>query len=409
LKILILDEEFPYPLDSGKRIRSYHLARALASRHQVTYLAYGDRASPAAVAIVDAGLNIIAVRPLHRQQSGLRFYWRLLRNLASSAPYIVTSHHSRRFQAAVTECLDRGGYDLVICEWAPYSQFVRSRTATRRVVVAHNIESRIWQGYEVHETNPLRRCYISAQRKKVEAFERSMVRWADGITAVSVADAAELRRYSGTVPIAVVENGVDSEYFCSRGTPEDESRLVFTGSMDWRPNQDAAHYFVREIWPILRRARPDLTASIVGRNPPPELRPLGHEPGIEITGTVPDVRPWIAAAAVYVVPLRIGGGSRLKILEALSMGKAVVSTTLGAEGLEVCHGRNILLADGAIPFARAVLHLLEDAALRMRLGSEGAQLVRARYQWDALATRLEEFVLRVATDGTASRHRPVGP
>lgn len=396
LKILILDEEFPHPLNTGKRIRSFHLARALAARHHVTYLAYGAVDSEAARALGAAGLEPAAVPAPDRRKSGTRFYLRLLANLLSPEPYIVTSHYTAAFQAEVDRRIAHGGYDLVLCEWSPYARFLKDRTGVRSIVVAHNIESHIWERYEEHERNPGKRWYITRQREKVQAFEKTMVAWVDGATAVSVAEADEIRAFGIRGPVEVIENGVDAAYFTPSTTPEDETRLVFTGSMDWRPNQDAAHHFVKDVWPILQRARPALRATFVGRDPSPDVRQLAETPGIEITGTVPDVRPMIARAAVYIVPLRIGGGSRLKILEALAMEKAVVSTTVGAEGLLVRDGRDLVLADGPDAFAEAVLRLLDDPARRRALGQAGHALIEDHYRWESLGARLESFVRRVA-------------
>lgn len=396
MKILILDEEFPWPLNTGKRIRSYHLARALTARHEVHYMAYGRSDSEGCAAMAQARLNPVAVPEPDRSKSGPRFYLRLLANLASSLPYIVTSHRSPAFQAEVDRRARAGGYDLVLCEWSPYGIFVKDLRTPKRVLVAHNIESHIWERYEEHERNPLRRWYITRQRRKVQAYERAAFGWADGATAVSEAEAEEIRALGPGGPVTVIENGVDTDYFAPRGGAEDPQTLVFTGSMDWRPNQDAAHWFVREIWPGLRAARPGLGALFVGRAPSPDVVELGKTPGITITGTVPDVRPMIERAAVYIVPLRIGGGSRLKILEALAMEKAVVSTRVGAEGLIVEEGRHVVLADTPGDFAAAVLRALDDPAARRRLGSAGRALVVDHYRWQSIGARLDDFLTRVA-------------
>lgn len=395
MKILILDEEFPWPLNTGKRIRSYHLARALAEHHEVHYLAYGRDGSEGFAALAAARLNPAAVPEPDRRKSGPLFYLRLLANLASPWPYIVTSHHSAAFQAEVDRRVRTGGYDLVLCEWSPYGIFVRDFRTPKRVLVAHNIESHIWERYEEHETNPLRRWYITQQRRKVQSYERAAFGWADGATAVSAAEAEEIRALGLRGPVTVIENGVDTDYFAPTGAPEEPETLVFTGSMDWRPNQDAAHWFTREIWPRLRAARPHLTALFVGRSPSPDVVELGRTPGITITGTVPDVRPMIARAAVYIVPLRIGGGSRLKILEALAMEKAVVSTRVGAEGLEVEEGRHVVLADTPEDFSAAVLRLLDDPARRALLGAAGRALVLERYRWASIGARLNDFLARL--------------
>ncbi|MGH9894881.1 MAG: glycosyltransferase family 4 protein [bacterium] len=168
--------------------------------------------------------------------------------------------------------------------------------------------------------------------------------------------------------------------------------------MDWRPNQDAARYFVRAILPLLRQARPDLECTFVGRSPPVDIQALGKTPGVHVTGTVHDVRPYVRRSAVYMVPLRIGGGSRLKILEALAMGRAVVSTSVGAEGLDVVHDRHIVLADDPRSFAKSVLRLLDDPERCRRLGVEGRRLVEQRYGWDALAEKFCRFIHEVAEE-----------
>ena len=193
----------------------------------------------------------------------------------------------------------------------------------------------------------------------------------------------------------VIPNGVDLEFFSPLAQPAPRQHLVFTGSMDWRPNQDAARYFAHEILPLLRQVRPELECTFVGRSPPPDIQSLAAVPGFKLTGTVEDVRPYVERAAVYVVPLRIGGGSRLKILEALAMGRPVVSTTVGAEGLDVVNERHLLLADDPASFAKAVLRALDDRELCERLVAQGRRLVEQHYGWDALAEQFSGFIQEV--------------
>jgi glycosyltransferase involved in cell wall biosynthesis len=189
--------------------------------------------------------------------------------------------------------------------------------------------------------------------------------------------------------VFTVPTGVDTSYFAPDGVPESPGRLVFIGSMDWYPNEDAMMFFIGEILPAVRRAVPDVELTVVGRDPSARLRAMGEAAGVRITGTVDDVRPWIADAAVYVVPLRVGGGTRLKIFEGLAMGKAVVSTTVGAEGLPLVDGTHFVRADAPAGFARAVVSLLRDPARRRALGMAGRQLVEARYSWATVARKFE--------------------
>ena len=397
MKLLFIDEEFPYPLNTGKRIRSYNLARVLAKRNQITYLAYGEENSEAFQALAKHGIRPVAIKPPHMAKTGIRFYLKLLLNVFSRYPFMVTNHYSTRFQNAVNTLIRADSFDVVLAEWTPYAIFMQEPSKTRKVIVAHNIESSIWRRYEETETNIFRKYYIMLQRSKVELFERKCYSWVDGATAVSNEEAEEIASLGAHYPVATIENGVDVSYFSPRADAPDPDTLVFTGSMDWRPNQDAAVWFAEEILPIIRQAKPGIKVVIVGRRPPEHVKTLENLDGVTVTGTVDDVRPYIAAGAVYIVPLRIGGGSRLKILEAMAMKKAVVSTTVGAEGLEVTDEKTILIADGAEGFAKAVLRALDDRELCRALGERARTLVEETYRWSRLGEKYEKYLLEVSS------------
>jgi len=226
------------------------------------------------------------------------------------------------------------------------------------------------------------------------------------VLAVSDADGDTFGRlYPDAVrtPMHTVQTGVDTSYFTPMPSTERRGHLVFTGSMDWLPNEDGMTYFVRDILPRIRQVEPDVTLSIIGRTPTPAVRRLAEQAGIEVTGRVDDVRPHVAAGEVYIVPLRIGGGTRLKIFEAMSMGKAVVSTTVGAEGLPVTHGRDIIIADEPARFAQAVIHMIRDRDARRQIEEAARRLVVERYDWGAVATNFEEALASASGTG-ASRH-----
>ena len=401
-RLLVLDEEFPFPTNNGKRTRSFNLYTRLARRFSIRYVGYGEAESAGADALRASGIEPVAVPPSVPAKQGAAFYLRLLANLASPLPYIVTSHRSRAYGDAVRAQAGEFKPDLVIAEWTPYAIFARELN-TRKLLSTHNVEADIWRRYHETETNPLRKLYIAEQWRKVKRFERAALGWVDGATAVSEPDAACLLRERPDLDLEVIPNGVDLDYFGTLPEPTGGHQLVFTGSMDWRPNQDAARYFVDEILPLVRKAVPDVECTFVGRSPPPDIVRLGDQPGVHITGTVDDVRPYVARAAVYIVPLRIGGGSRLKILEAMAMGRAIVSTTVGAEGLEVTHGRNLLLADDPDAFATSVVALLRDPVRCRQLATEGRRLVELKYGWDSLAVRLGTFVDKIAKSPPAPR------
>jgi glycosyltransferase involved in cell wall biosynthesis len=201
-----------------------------------------------------------------------------------------------------------------------------------------------------------------------------------------------MRLHNPWLKIIVIPNGVDLSYFRVLPAPQERSHLVFTGSMDWRPNQDALRYFIRDVLPLIRHAQPDVECTFVGRRPPKDIQRLGEIARVTVTGTVDDVRPYVERAAVCVVPLRIGGGSRLKILEAFAMGRPVVSTRIGAEGLDVVQGKHLLLADDPRQFAESVIDLLKNEQQSRLLGHESRKLVERQYGWDSLATRFGDFI-----------------
>ncbi len=396
MKILIIDEEFPFPLNTGKRIRTFHLTKFLARSHDVSYLAYGSFGQKDFESALENKIGLYAVEPPFRGKSGLRFYLKLIANLASPLPYIVTSHYSIEFEDRLQEIVNKGEFDVVICEWTPYSIFLKDLDSVKKIIVAHNIESDIWNRYQAEERNLFRRWYISVQWKKVERFERDCYHWVDGATAVSRADADRIREFGVNYPVEIVENGVDTRYFEPGMDETEPDTLVFTGSMDWRPNQDAAVYFVERILPLIRKRAPSAEAYFVGRNPSASVRRLEKTKGVTVTGTVDDVRPYLRRAAVYVVPLRIGGGSRIKILEALAMKKAVVSTPVGAEGLNVTDGKEVLIGRDESEFADYVLNCLRDGELCRRLGENGRTLVEKDYRWEELGGKYSRYLESVA-------------
>ena len=229
-------------------------------------------------------------------------------------------------------------------------------------------------------------------------FEEAALARFDLVLAVSDADRRTFSRlYPGSLrtPVHIVQTGVDTSYFRPSSEAPERAHLVFTGSMDWLPNEDGMLFFCREILPRIRRAEPDVTLSIIGRAPTPAVRRLADEHGIEVTGRVDDVRPHVGRGSVYVVPLRIGGGTRLKIFEAMSMGKAVVSTTIGAEGLPVTDGQDIVIADRPEAFADATVRLIRNNEQRRALERAARRLMADRYDWSAVAEDFEDALSQV--------------
>ncbi len=252
----------------------------------------------------------------------------------------------------------------------------------------------IWQRYYETETNALRRWYIGRQWRKFHRFEQRALGAADRTIAVSDVDAQRFRTEFGVEQVRVVENGVDTQYFQPSVAPRDPARLLFLGSLDWRPNLDGVLLLLDEVFPRVREAIPEATLAVVGRNPCESLRRrIAATAGVELFGSVPDVRPFLATCGMLVVPLRIGGGSRLKILEALAAGVPVVSTRVGAEGLHLEAGRDLTVVDSVADLGPALCDALCHAPRLAAEAEQGREQVLYRYDWDRLADQLHRVWL----------------
>ncbi len=406
MHIAILDEELPYPMTSGKRLRTLNLLMRLARRHRLTYICHRnadpDEAQSAARHFRELGIETVVVeRPIPRK-SGPRFYARLAANVASSLPYSVATHASSELRQAVVEFAKNHVVDLWHCEWTPYAQTMRALPGARWLVMAHNVESLIWQRMAETERNAVRRWYIRRQWHKYERFERWAYAAATRSIAVSADDARLMREQFGATEVDVVDNGVDTHFFQPQLGPREPKTLLFLGSLDWRPNLDAVSVLLESIFPSVRAFEPEAKLLIVGRNPPEWLTERARQPGVELHGSVPDVRPFIARGGLLAVPLRIGGGSRLKILEALSCGLPVVSTRIGAEGLELEAARHLDVVEGIDPMAEALVAAIRQPQRVRAQAEEGRRHVLARYDWDSLAERLDSIWMETARERIAA-------
>ena len=405
MRVLVVDEALPFPPDSGKRLRTYNLIKRLCVRHEVTYLARGGTEELPGC----PGVEVVLVDEAVTAQRGLRFYAELLANVASGLPYVVTRHASPAFRQAVDRAVSTHGFDLIHCEWTPYAQnLLHLAGRVPMLLMTHNVESMIWARYFATAVNLFKKAYIGLQWRKMERFEASACQLFDEVCCVSGEDAAVMREHFACPHVSVVPNGVDTQYFAPMDVPAAPASMVFTGSMDWRPNQDGIGWFVDAILPRIRQQMPQAGLDIVGRNPPAALARQWAAPGgVRVSGTVPDVRPAIAGSGLYVVPLRVGGGSRLKILEALAMGKPVLSTTLGAEGLHLEADKHLVLRDDPDSFARQAAAMLSEPERYAAMARNGRDRVLEEYGWDGIADTLEEAWLRAIGNfqGTAQEAR----
>jgi polysaccharide biosynthesis protein PslH len=408
VKILWLNSGLLLPLNKGGRLRSWHLMRHLAARHDISYLSFTD---PTQTAADREGMQAVASQlvtvPRNDPAKGTpRFYVDAAKYVFDGAPYAVAKYRSDAFRQQVAHLLSTGRFDALVCDFLPPVVNLPDHLPCPSILFTHNVESEIWRRHADHAANPATRFLLTQQWRRMLRFEQQALARFDLVLAVSEADRRTFERlYPDALKQSahVVQTGVDTGYFAPvPASGRGPAHLVFTGSMDWLPNEDAMLYFVREMLPLIRQAEPNTTLSIIGRAPTPAVQRLADQAGITVTGRVDDVRPHVAEGSVYVVPLRIGGGTRLKIFEAMSMAKAVVSTTIGAEGLPVKTGHNIVIADEPAAFAQAVVELLRNPDARRRMELEARRLVVNRYDWSAVAGDFEDALGRLCRVGTAA-------
>ena len=401
MRILWLKADLLLPLDKGGKLRTWHLMRHLHQRHEITYVAFADPLESAAHV---AGMNEVADRVVTIPRSeapkrSLAFYAGAATRVFDPLPYAVGKYRSREYRSAVSRLLGTQTFDLVVCDFLPPAVNLSWPLPCASVLFTHNVEADIWRRHAETRTGSPAHVLYAMQHRRMLRFEEASLRRFDGVLAVSDADKntfSWLYQDATRRPIRVIPTGVDTEFFTPGPTSAESRSLVFTGSMDWLPNEDAMLYFCRDILPLIRSEEPGVTLDIVGRAPTRAVRRLGEQPGIRVTGRVDDVRPHVRDAAAYIVPLRIGGGTRLKIFEAMAMGKAIVSTTVGAEGLPVTDGEHLLLADEPQRFAKAVVRLVRDAGRRRALESAARALVVDRYDWSAAGQELDRALAQFA-------------
>jgi sugar transferase (PEP-CTERM/EpsH1 system associated) len=385
------------PVDTGGKIRSYNILRYLAREHELTLLSYyggaRDTDYEAALTRELPGSKVIntAAPESNALLSGLDYLYRLPR----TAPYAVSKFTHAQVRSTVVSWLAAGRFDVAVCDFLSASGNFPGSARTPCLLFQHNVESSLWERMAKTESNPVLKMSYAIESAKMTRYERATLRRFHHIIAVSEHDREQMLQMDRQCEITVVPTGVDTQKFkVAPPSSANPPRIVFTGSMDWEPNIDAVDYFCAQIWPRIRKEFPDAKFQIVGRRPAAKVQRLASD-SVEVTGTVPSVEEYLDKASVVVVPLRIGGGTRLKIFEAMAMGKALVSTSIGAEGLDVRSGHDLLLADDPNAFADAVLLLLRDGEIRRRL-EKAAVETAAQYDWSKVAAQFADVLQVVA-------------
>jgi sugar transferase (PEP-CTERM/EpsH1 system associated) len=393
--ILWLKTELLHPVDKGGKIRTYNMLKELKRDHHITYLTLDDGAvgANARERAEEYCHELVCVKHHRLQKFTAAFYRDLLVNLVLPLPYAIKKYESESMRREIVERVRSGRFDVLISDFLTPAVNLPQDLPCPTLLFQHNVEAMIWRRHYEIQSDPIKKAYLFGQWRKMRRFEQETCNRFDCVIAVSAEDRQQMQREYTVEAVFEVPTGVDTDFFRPSGEGKLEPHnLVFTGSMDWLPNADAIRYFTEEIMPLIKQAVPDVKLTVVGRNPYSSLVDLSkQDSSIIVTGRVEDVRPYMERAAVYVVPLRIGGGTRLKIFEAMAMEKAIVSTTIGAEGLPVEHGAELLMADTPESFAESVVRLLADQTFAQELGRRAAKTVRSQFGWPRVAERFGEI------------------
>jgi glycosyltransferase involved in cell wall biosynthesis len=413
MRILWVKADKLLPVESGGNIRTYHVLRYLAARHELTFYSYYDgepdpdyerelqRQLPGSIAVCTGKPELAGAR------RGLDY----LKHLGAAAPYAVGRFADSAVQGQVTSWFREQNFDVAVCDFLDAAINFPEHLNTPSVLFQHNVESEIWRRHSETASNPIKKLMYGVEFRKMLAYEKSAVQRFQHVIAVSENDRSLMTRWVDGDRITVVPTGVDLAEFApdssnasasvSSNPCEPAPIVSFVGAMDWEPNVDGVEYFCGEIWPSIKSAVPDARLRIVGRNPVRRVEKWASD-SIEVTGRVPSVVEHLRQSALVIVPLRIGGGTRLKIYEAMAAAKAVVSTTVGAEGLDIHDGRDIVLADDARAFSHAVVTLLRDPDLRRGYEKAAAETA-ARHDWPAIGQRFAEVLQAEAEKKSTSK------
>ena len=407
MKILWVKAGKLWPVDTGGKIRSFNILRHLARQHQVTLLSYygGDRDLEYETTIakqLPGAQTIYTAAPEGAVTQSIDYLLRL----PSAAPYAVQKFTHARVRDEVARRLKDASAEVAVCDFLSASLNFPETSPVPVVLFQHNVETMLWRRMAETEKSPFRKLSYRIEAGKMAAYESRTLGRVRHVIAVSEHDRREMMAMDPGCAITVVPTGVDTgQYQPAPSVAGNPPLIVFTGSMDWEPNIDAVEYFCRQIFPGVLNAFPDARFQIVGRNPHPRVKRLASS-SVEVTGTVASVAEYLRNATIVIVPLRIGGGTRLKIFEAMAIGKALISTPIGAEGLDVTSGKDCLIADDAPSFAAAIVALLDDPTLRRSYEGNAARLA-ARYDWSQIAKRFADALSEAISDtGTSARPAP---
>ncbi|MBU2979197.1 glycosyltransferase family 4 protein [Alteromonas sp. C1M14] len=384
-----------YPLNSGGKIRTYNMMVQLKAHYDITYFTLKAPGAAPTPNIQSYSDHQIFANWQDNKDSKLSLLTDVGKNVVgSSLPYVIDKYTTQSITDTLKGVLEDQHFDIVVCDFLSLSVNLTrlpKKPETTYVLFQHNVESYIWERHYKNAGNVASKIFYKNQWQRFKTFEQSTCQWFDGVIAVSDFDKQVFTEQFGLKNVlGHVETGVDLDFFAEIPRQPKPCSLVFLGSMDWMPNIDGIEDFIKHCYPKIKQALPQVTLTILGRNPPDKITQYGEtDSSITVTGTVDDVRPYLAAASASIVPLRIGGGTRIKIFETMAAGLPVISTTIGAEGLPIKHNENIMIADDHSTFAEASVALLKDNEKAAQIAMNGYKLVKENYSWKTVT---QDFV-----------------
>jgi glycosyltransferase involved in cell wall biosynthesis len=392
MKILWTCPFFLHPTDRGAQIRTLGTLKELHKRHEIHFAALNDpRNLEGPQRSSEYSTRHVSVEHSAPTRKSLGIILQLAGSIFNLMPMAVSRYASRNLRQEIDTLIAAEDYDAIVCDFLAAAPNLSDMKPC--VLFQHNVETIIWQRHVEQSGSLAKKLFFQMQAGKMEAYERKICRRAKHVIAVSDIDAARMKSMFGIESVSSVPTGVDVEYFAPRDAAAPISEMVFCGSMDWLPNVDAVEFFLSEVLPLIRVRLPGATFTIAGRSPDARvLKAVEGVSGITITGKVEDMRPWLWGAKISVVPIRIGGGTRLKIYECMAAGVPVVSTSVGAEGLHYADGADIVLADTARDFAAACVRLLTDDAARRAMARNALERAQREFSWEAVSREFETIL-----------------